>query len=602
MFSRLTARYLVSSSVKTSAGIRYATRRSIPALSSAFSTAPNRTNAGDYIQNDMFCRQCEQTADHVACTTQGVCGKTAETAASQDALMECLKSVSAWAVAARKQGFSEEELYPVNRWTLQAAFSTLTNVNFSDIRIADYIQQGEALKKDLAKKVTSKPQEPVASLDLSGKSVEELEEFGHTVSVPARERAMGNTDAYSLNEIATYGLKGLCAYAAHCDQLGAMDGEVMASVHEIFAKLASNEPDVDGLLATVMKVGQTNAKVLQMLDQAHAENFGKPEPVEVRHTAVEGKCILVSGHDMMDLYELLKQTEGTGVNVYTHGEMLPAHSYPELRAFPHLVGNFGTAWQNQRFEFAAFPGPIIVTTNCIIEPRKQYRDRIYTMNEVGVDGVRHLGKRDYSTVIEQAKSMKGFPKTVEPPKFKLAGFNHRVVLPLAEQVIEAAKSGALSRIFLIGGCDGSQWDRSYFTDVAEETPDDSLILTLGCAKNRIISSERLMKAKLANGLPRVLDMGQCNDSYSAIVVATELAKALNCSVNDLPLSLCLSHLEQKACAVLLTLLSMGVKNIRLGPSLPAYVSPNVLQMLQKEYNLMGTGDYKEDVAAMMQGK
>lgn len=306
---------------------------------------------------------------------------------------------------------------------------------------------------------------------------------------------------------------------------------------------------------------------------------------------------------MKDLYELLKQTEGTGVNVYTHGEMLPAHSYPKLKAFKHLVGNYGTAWQNQKFEFAAFPGPVVINTNCVQEPRRMYKDRLYTMNEVGVDGVQHIGPdRDYKKVIEQAQKLKGFAKTYEPGQFMTTGFNHRAVLPLAEKVLAAVSSGALSRIFLIGGCDGSQWDRSYFTELAEATPSDSLILTLGCAKNRIIHSEKLMEAVLGDtGIPRVLDMGQCNDSYSAVVVATELAKALNCTINDLPLSLALSHLEQKAAAVLLTLLHLGVKNIRLGPSLPAYVTPNVLSILQRDYNLMGTGNAEMDLANMMKG-
>lgn len=268
-----------------------------------------------------------------------------------------------------------------------------------------------------------------------------------------------------------------------------------------------------------------------------------------------------------------------------------------------MLGNYGTAWQNQKLEFAGFPGPVIVTTNCVLEPRKMYKDRVYTMNEVGVPGVKHIGPdRDYSEVIAQAQSLKGFPKTVEPAKYHTVGFNHRVVLSLADQVIEAAQSGALSRVFVIGGCDGSQFERSYFTDLAEQTPKDSLILTLGCAKNRIIHNQGLLEEKLANGIPRVLDMGQCNDSYSAVVVALELAKALNCGVNDLPLSLAISHLEQKAAACLLTLLHFGVKNIRLGPTLPAYITPNVLDILVKEFNIMPCGDATQDLQNMMAGK
>lgn len=553
---------------------------------------------------DMMCRQCEQTQDHVACTTVGVCGKTPETSAMQDALIHAVKSVSLWAKAARESGATAEQLHTANVWTLRSVFSTLTNVNFSEERIAEFIQEGMDAKKDLEKLVPSDsaPTGPVAEMDLSGKSLAELEEFGRTVGIPVRQAAMGNEDCFSLNEIATYGSKGACAYAAHCYQLGKMDDDVMKDLHEVFSKLASDEPDMEGLLANAMRVGDINGRIMAMLDDAHATTFGEPEPTPVKMTATKGKAILVSGHDLVDLEALLEATEGTGVNVYTHGEMLPAHGYPGLKKYDHLVGNYGTAWQNQKFEFATFPGPVIVTTNCVLEPRRAYRDRLYTMNEVGLDGVKHIGEdRDFTEVIGQAQSMKGFKKTV-PPVHHTVGFNHRAVLPLAGQVIEAAQSGALSRIVLIGGCDGTQFDRNYFTDLAEGLPEDTLILTLGCAKNRFIRSEKLMGKTLANGMPRILDMGQCNDAHSAVVVASELAKALDCSVNDLPLSLALSHLEQKAAAVLLTLLNMGVKNIRLGPSLPAYVTPNVLNVLVENYNLMPTTNAEDDVQKIMAGQ
>ncbi|KAL7560843.1 hypothetical protein ACA910_013277 [Epithemia clementina (nom. ined.)] len=565
---------------------------------------------------DMMCRQCEQTADHIACTTQGVCGKSSETSALQDTLMDSVKSLSLWCVAARATpsiASDDPLLEQANVLTIKGVYCTLTNVNFSSSRIGDIIRQVENVKHELKTKVIENGGDilnaweygELAEMDLRDKSDIELEEFGHKHSgLVVRSAAMNNEDAFSLNEIGTYGLKGVCAYGTHVYQMvGKTDPEVMSTVHEIFAKLASPLPDMEGLLANALRVGQVNAKVLAALDGAHADTMGIPEPTPARTTAVQGKAILVSGHDMKDLYYLLQQTEGKGVNIYTHGEMLPAHSYPKLKAFPHLVGNYGTAWQNQRMEFAAFPGPIIVTSNCILEPRRAYKDRIYSMNEVGVDGVQHIGSdRDFVAVIEQAQQMKGFLRDVTPAKYHTTGFNHRAVVPLAGKVIEAAKSGALSRIFLIGGCDGSQWDRSYFTTLAEQTPDDSLILTMGCAKNRIIHNPELEGATLANGLPRVLDMGQCNDSYSAIVVATELAKALNCSVNDLPLSLVLSHLEQKAAAVLLTLLSMGIKNIRLGPSLPAYITPNILNVLVEKYNLQGLGEPAQDLKAMMEGK
>ncbi|CAB9519538.1 Hydroxylamine reductase [Seminavis robusta] len=579
-----------------------------------FSTAPasNKTPWLDFLREhttcvheivskpDMFCRQCEQTSNHFACTTVGICGKSSETACIQDTLMQLIRSVGELAVAANEKGGID--LKPVHVWTLQATFSTLTNVNFSDDRIAEFIEQGVAVAKDLEAKLDSAPS--TVHQELDGLAVEELEEKGlEKFSIPTRQKEMGNDDAFCLNELATYGLKGACAYAAHCYQLGYLKDDIMMDIHKINAQLNSSEPDMEGLLAACLKVGEINTRVLALLDEAHATQFGDPEPTQVCTTAVQGKCILISGHDLVDLQALLEQTEGTGINVYTHGEMLPAHAYPELKKYKHLVGNYGTAWQNQKFEFAGFPGPIIVTTNCVLEPRKMYKKRVYTMNEVGVDGVQHIGPdRDFSPVIAQAKSLKGFPRTIEPAKHHTVGFNHRAVLPLAEQVLDAAKSGALSRIFLIGGCDGSQWDRSYFTELAQETPPDSLILTLGCAKNRIIHDEDLLNAKLANGLPRVLDMGQCNDAFSAVVVATELAKALDCSINDLPLSLAVSHLEQKAAAVLLTLLHLGVKNIRLGPTLPAYLTPNVIKILQDEYNLMATGEPIDDLELMMEGK
>uniref|UniRef100_A0A7S3LIF4 Hydroxylamine reductase n=1 Tax=Amphora coffeiformis TaxID=265554 RepID=A0A7S3LIF4_9STRA len=520
MFSTRVVASLVRQSLRrtTALPVRMARRQvlqatavAIPSRALAFSTAA--------APDTMFCRQCEQTENHVACTTtQGICGKTAATSAAQDALLESVKSLSAWCQAARQQGIDEDQLKEANVLTLQAVFSTLTNVNFDEARICDYLQQLERCKAELKTLVFTPPTEPVGALDWRKHDTPAaVTAIGQTVSVPKREAAAVSADAFSLNEIASYGLKGVCAYAAHCYQLGKMDAVVMAEIHRLYALISKPDMDVPDLLPAVLKVGEINASVLAMLDQAHAEHFGVPEPTQYRTTAVEGKCILVSGHDMLDLYELLKQTEGTGINVYTHGEMLPAHAYPKLKAFKHLAGNYGTAWQNQKFEFAAFPGPIIVTTNCLMEPRRMYQDRIYTMNEVGWSGISHIGaERDYTAVIEQAQQMKGFPKTIEPAHFRTAGFNHRVLLPMADQIIEAVQKGVISRILLIGGCDGSQYERSYFTDLAEEAPDDSLILTLGCAKNRIIHSKKLDGATLSNGLPRVLDMGQCNDSYSAV--------------------------------------------------------------------------------------
>mmetsp|Transcript_16822 Transcript_16822/g.47165 ORF Transcript_16822/g.47165 Transcript_16822/m.47165 type:complete len:664 (+) Transcript_16822:127-2118(+) len=610
--------------------------------SSMFSTRTEPSSPVLQQQQGMFCRQCEQTSNNFACTSVGVCGKSAETSSTQDALLYVVQSVSRWVVAAQnadRNGSAKALLDEINVWTLQSLFSTMTNVNFSSDRINEYTKKGIEYESKLEDLVVTQlggtPPAPVTVNPETGnnilqdflKSSNDFEAFGHLVSVPARQQQTHHEDGFALTELAMYGIKGACAYAAHCHALlEAMSPEdkaanlpafesITADVQAVLAKLGtleggtandgpSDDPKVNAAFALVMQVGEINGRVLALLDQAHATKFGAPEPTQVRMTAVQGKCILISGHDMEDLHALLQQTQGLGINVYTHGEMLPAHGYPKLKKeFPHLVGNFGTAWQNQKFEFASFPGPVIVTTNCIVEPRRTYRQRLYTMNQVGYDGVQHIGEdRDFKPVIEQALGMDGFPRTIEPASFHTVGFNHRAVLPIADQVLGAAQSGALSRIVLIGGCDGSQWERSYFTDVAENLPDDTLILTLGCAKNRFIQSEKLEGATLANGLPRVIDMGQCNDAYSAVVVASELAKALECSINELPLSICLSHLEQKAAAVLLTLLSLGVKNIRLGPSLPAYITPNVLNMLVEHYNVMPTGDVNKDIESMMKGE
>lgn len=648
------------------------------------------SNKGDTIAKaTMFCRQCEQTSQHYACTTVGVCGKTSETSAVQDALLYvAIQSVSPWMVQANEAAASantnsmkvsevEGLLDAVHVWTVQALFATMTNVNFSSDRIIEFIEQGLDYQRQLEDLVlnrmngTAPPSLAIEDTVLqndtnhqsnSAKAIRTLrdfistalnkpaditktdwENFGKLVSVPVRQAELHHNDCFSLLEVSTYGIKGACAYTAHCHELlecmtdesdptiatmKADYQQILNDIQQVLAELgtlpynmahsiatASKQEDssttttvdsyVDIAVQLALRVGEINSRVLKLLDSAHVTLYGVPEPTPVLMTATEGKCILISGHDLRDLHALLEQTKDTGINVYTHGELLPAHGYPNLKQqYPHLVGNYGTAWQNQKFEFAAFPGPIIVTTNCIIEPRRNYRQRLYTMNQVGYDGVAHIGTdRDFSGVIEQALALEGFPRTIDPPSYHTVGFNHRAVLPLAGDVLKAVSDGHLSRIVLIGGCDGSQFERNYFTDLAETLPDDTLILTLGCAKNRFIQSERLHGATLANGMPRILDMGQCNDAYSAVVVASELAKALNCeSVNDLPLSICLSHLEQKAAAVLLTLLNMGVQNIRLGPTVPAYLTPNVLNVLVQNYNIMATGDVEEDVKAIMSGK
>lgn len=530
-------------------------------------------------------------------------------------MIHVVKTVSAWCVSAREAGATPEELDAANRWTVRSAFVTMTNVNFSEESVAEYTREGLKIKRDLEALVreigAASPPTSAALIDLylgnrTDPSLDELEDFGYKVGIQPRQKKMGDDDAFALNELATAGVKGTCAYVSHCYRLGTVPDEeaVMRPIHEIWAKLGSDQPDFDGLLANALRVGEVNSRVLAMLDESHSASFGAPEPTQIRTTAVAGKAILISGHDLKDLEALLQQTEGTGINVYTHGEMLPGNTYPGLKKYSHLAGNFGTAWQNQMIEFATFPGPIVVTTNCVVNPRRTYKGRLFTMNQASVDGVQHVGRdRDFSEVIDVARSMKGFPKTVEPPRFHSAGYNHRSLLAdrTVDKLVDAAKSGQLSRILVVGLCDGTEWDRSYYTEVAEESPPDSVVLTMGCAKNRLIRSSKFDGATLQNGVPRLLDMGQCNDVYSAVVLAKKLAEEMG-SEEAVPVSFALSHLEQKAAANLLTLLHLGVKNLRFGPRLPAYVTPRVMDVLRTEYGLLPTKEAGEDLKSMLAGK
>lgn len=389
-----------------------------------------------------------------------------------------------------------------------------------------------------------------------------------------------NEDVAALQDLLVIGLKGVAAYAYHAAELGYRDDEVEAFFYEgLFGTLTNVNFDLDRWLELILKCGEINLKVLELLDRAHVERFGAPTPTAVPTGTKAGPGILVTGHDLLDLYELLKQTEGTGVNVYTHGEMLPAHAYPELKKFPHLVGNYGSAWQKQRNEFEAFPGAILGTTNCVLLPLDSYRDRMFTCGVAGLPGVTHIKNRDFTPVIEKAKSLPPLPEQEGPSL--LTGFHHQAVLGLADKIVEAVKAGKIRHFFLVGGCDGTKQARSYYTEFVQKVPTDCVVLTLGCGKYRFNS----LDLGEIEGIPRLIDMGQCNNAYSAVQVATALAGAFNCTVNDLPLSLVLSWFEQKAVAILLSLLYLGVKNIRLGPSLPAFVTPNVLKVLQENYGI-----------------
>ncbi|MDP8234707.1 MAG: hydroxylamine reductase [Candidatus Saelkia tenebricola] len=400
-----------------------------------------------------------------------------------------------------------------------------------------------------------------------------------------------NPDIQSLQDILLFGLKGIASYAFHARELGGVSSEVDGFMHEALFKTVTNVSfDLKDHINMVLRAGEMNLKIMELLDKVHTEKFGNPVPVEVKTGTTAGPGILITGHDLLDLYELLKQTEGTGVNVYTHSEMLPAHGYPELKKFKHLVGNYGGAWQEQKREFKEFPGALLATTNCVlIPPPNTYLDRLFTIGITGVEGATHLKNRDFSLVIEKAKHSPSL--TDESGKKITTGFHYKAVLSLADKIINAVKEGKIRHFFLIGGCDGAQPGRNYYTEFAEKVPKDCVILTLACGKYRF---NKLDFGEI-EGIPRLIDVGQCNDAYSAIQIAIALAKAFNCSINELPLSFILSWFEQKAVAILLTLFYLGIKDIRLGPSLPAFVTPNVLKVLQDEFNIQPITNPDEDL-------
>jgi len=521
----------------------------------------------------------------VACTTLGVCGKDADTAALQDVMVHIVKGISQYAAKARELGKSDAH---INNHTLEALFMTLTNVNFdADEHVAYIAEMGQTLEQAKALYIQACAEKGQTPETLTGPAQWKpladkaaLLAFAETVSIPARQKDM-DPDIGSMQELLTYGVKGLAAYAHHAVLLGYTSENIYSFVHQSMAYLTQPVQALNELLALSLKAGEVNLEVMALLDQAHTETLGHPVPTEVPITPIAGKAILVSGHDMKSLLELLKQTEGKGVNVYTHGEMLPAHGYPGLHKYKHLVGNYGGAWQNQQREFTEFPGAIVLTTNCLKPPEVAYKNRLFTMDVVGYDGIPKVDNYDFSAVIQAALEAPGFAETETPQKTILVGFGHNAVLGVADQVIDAVKQGKIKHFFLIGGCDGGEFSRNYFTMFAEDVPKDSVIMTLGCGKYRF----NKLEFGDIGGIPRLLDLGQCNDSYSAIKIAVALSEAFGVGVNELPLSLIISWFEQKAVAVLLTLLHLGMQNIHIGPNLPAFITPNVLKLLVETYNL-----------------
>ena len=543
----------------------------------------------------MFCFQCEQTSKGTGCSTFAVCGKDEDSALLQDLLVHLAKGVAQYVHRAHRLGVRNPE---ADRFILEALFITVTNVNFDAPAIEKVIRRGAMVRDNARALYETAAQGSVETVRgpatwIPPGTLSSLVKQGDLVSLLARREQFG-PDISGLQELLLYGIKGAAAYAEHALILGYESDEVYDYFSEALSYLAEQQPSVDGLFALSMRCGEINLKIMELLDRAHTSAYGNPVPTPVRVEPLKGKAILVSGHDLKDLEKLLDQTEGLGINIYTHGEMLPAHGYPKLKAYKHLVGNYGGAWQDQKLEFTQFPGAILMTTNCIQEPQENYRDRIFSAGHVGWPGIQHISNGDFAPVIAAALAAPGFSED-GPDKTILTGFGHHAVLGVADKIVEAVQSGAIKHFFLVGGCDGAKVGRDYYTEFAESVPEDCVILTLACGKYRF---NKLDFGDIG-GIPRLLDMGQCNDAYSAIQVAVALANAFQCGVNELPLSMILSWYEQKAVAILLTLLFLGIKNIRLGPTLPAFVTPTVLGVLVEKFNLMPIDTPAKDLAAIL---
>jgi len=541
----------------------------------------------------MFCYQCEQTAKGEGCTKVGVCGKDADVAALQDLLVYALKGLSQVAVEGRKVGVVDRE---VNVFTVQALFSTLTNVDFDAQRFVEFINKCVELRENLKKKVKAAggkvdfgdgPAAYQPAKDLAG-----LVAQGTKVGLKSDPSIDPNI--LSLQHTTLFGIKGVAAYADHAQILGQEDDKVYAYIHEGLAATLNKNLTLNDWVGLALKCGEINIRAMELLDAGNTGAYGHPVPTKVPLGAKKGKAILVSGHDLKDLEELLKQTHGTGINIYTHGEMLPAHGYPGLKKYSHLYGHYGTAWQNQIKEFANFPGPIVMTTNCIQRPKETYLQSIYTCGVVGWPGAPHIKDRNFAPVIKIAQEMPGFAADTNG-KSVMVGFARNAVMGVAGTVIEAVKNKKIRHFFLVAGCDGAKPGRNYYTEFVEKVPQDCVVLTLACGKFRFFDKE----LGDIGGIPRLLDVGQCNDAYSAVQIALALAQAFNVSVNELPLSLILSWYEQKAAAILLSLLHLGIKNIRLGPSLPAFITPAVLDMLVKNFNIMPISTPEKDLKAIL---
>lgn len=539
---------------------------------------------------EMFCYQCEQTAGGKGCTKLGVCGKTPEVAGLQDLLIYQLKGISCCQKVLMDRG--EKPTEDIVRFVEGVLFTTLTNVNFDAAVHVELLLQSQQIKEQLRQAVGEAPEVAQVSYNLPETQAKMLQDAPMAGIMYDRDL---DPDIRSLRQTILYGLKGISAYGHQARELGFHSEQVDAFYFLSLEAITDDTLSVEELIRWTMRTGEIALEVMKVLDDANTQTYENPSPRMVNTQLKKGPFIIVSGHDLKDLEQLLQQSEGSGVNIYTHGEMLPCHGYPGLKKYKHLAGNFGGAWQEQQKQFDNLPGCILMTTNCLMRPRESYKDRIYTTNVVGWDGVKFIprkenGEKDFSEIIAHAKALGGYPEDA-PPREILVGFGHHAILEHAEEIVSAVKAGKIRHFFLIGGCDGARPGRNYFTEFAKLVPQDCVILTLACGKYRF---NKLDFGTVA-GLPRLLDVGQCNDAYSAIKIATALSDAFDTNVNCLPLSMIISWYEQKAVAVLLALLSLGIQNIYLGPELPAFFSPNVLQYLADTFQIHQISEPQDDI-------
>ena len=539
----------------------------------------------------MFCNQCQETLNSKGCTKNGVCGKKGEVADLQDRLLYVLKSISYFNLKARAAGLNEEA---TDRFVLDSFFATLTNTNFDRQAIESLIKRGfelrDNIKAKLPAEMRSAENDFPAVATVTPEGVESMDVAVHSTK---------DEDIRSLRELLTYGMKGMAAYSHHAYVLGYKDEAIFEFIEKGLVSTTDDSLGVQDLIGLVLECGQKGVSTLALLDKANTETYGNPEPTVVNIGVRDMPGILISGHDFRDLEQLLEQTKGTGIDVYTHGEMLPANSYPAFKKYDNFAGNYGNAWWKQNEEFEKFNGPILMTTNCIIPPRDSYRDRVYTTGIVGFEGLTHIyekedGTKDFTPLIEQAKKSKP-PEQIERGTI-VGGFAHEAALSVADKIIDAVKSGKISRFMVMAGCDGRHKERAYYTEFAKALPKDTVILTAGCAKYRY---NKLGLGDIG-GIPRVIDAGQCNDSYSLVIIAQKLAEAFGLKdINDLPVSYNIAWYEQKAVLVLLALLSLGIKNITLGPTLPACISPNVLKVLVENFNIRPNTTVEEDMKVLL---